>query len=151
MQRLGKKNDGIYLDLNVNSPKGIVNDGESELEILYDSIDPAVIKGMSGDREEKWYVPYSHSFNDSINLVSPLRSFRLSSIKHDAMLNLSTHTHPTPKSDSQEKFRPASGRKSRKENWKYVTDHTIQTQKETKRGAIWAGLVVSEETMIRDA
>jgi len=119
----------------VNSPKRIVNDGESELEILHDSIDPTLFKAMSGDREEKGYFHHSHPFNDSINLVSPLRSFRLPMIKHDAMLNLFTHTCIAQIRFAR-KTRQASGRESRRKNWKCSTDHAIQTQKETKEGAV---------------
>lgn len=99
------------LGFKINSPECFVNDGESKLKILHDSVDPAVFSvqnGERGPREEKGYIPHSHSFNDSIDLVSPLRSFCLPPIKHDTMLNLSTHA-PLPKSDPPERFsqRPA--------------------------------------------
>ena len=41
----------ILSGLMVDSPERIIDYGESELEICHDSIDPAVFKAVSGDRE----------------------------------------------------------------------------------------------------
>jgi hypothetical protein len=74
-----------------HSPERIIDNWESELEVLHDPVDPAAFRRRQrGPREGKPQgVGHLHSFNDGVDLVPPLRSFRLPPIKHDAVLNLS--------------------------------------------------------------
>ena len=82
-------NEKRFRVLGSHLPKCVVDNGESEFEILHDPIDPAVLKALSGGGTE-WgtFSDHSHSFDNGIDLMSPLCSFCLPSIEHDAMLNL---------------------------------------------------------------
>jgi hypothetical protein len=84
----------------VNSPERVVDDREGEFEIPHDPVDAAVIQSDDergeGDLERGGNggcLEHLHSFNDGVDLVSPLRSFCLASIEHDTMLNLSVTRH----------------------------------------------------------
>lgn len=131
-----------------HSPECIIDNWESELEILYDPIDPAAFRGgKRGPREGKTQgVVHLHSFDNSVDLVPPLRSFRLPPIKHDAVLNLSACAR-LPESEFKTKKGSISSRTEdpvRKEGNEnhgntQIRPHESQTQK-VKKKAFRTGL-----------
>lgn len=67
------------------SPEGVVDDRESELEVMCQSVDPSVFISISVVIED---VIDSHSLHHGVYLMPPLRTFLFTRVVHDTEFDL---------------------------------------------------------------